>query len=255
MSARTQIHHHPAMGRHAGKRGEVADPSDRLQSRLGVAVEGSLLELALTHRSFAFESGGVPDNERLEFLGDAVLGLVVTDELYRRHPDRSEGDLARMRASVVNARSLAEVAEQLGLGECLRLGRGEESSGGRQKPSILADALEAVIGATYLSSDIDTVRTVLLIWFAQLLDRAGGLGAGLDWKTSLQELASERGWTAPTYVVTSTGPDHAKVFDAQVLVAGEVAGEGSGTAKKHAEQEAARRAYESLATPGSGAGD
>jgi len=222
----------------------------RLREHLPGDVRTPLLELALTHRSFAFESGGVPDNERLEFLGDAVLGLVITDELYNRHPDRSEGDLARMRASVVNARALAEVAEDLCLGQCLRLGRGEESSGGRQKPSILADALEAVIGAAYLSTGIETVRAVILEWFAGLLDRAGGLGAGLDWKTSLQELASDRGWSAPHYEVTASGPDHAKVFEARVVISGGVAGVGTGTAKKHAEQEAAHQAYEALAAPG-----
>lgn len=213
---------------------------------LGEAVDPALLDLALTHRSYAFEQGGLPTNERLEFLGDSVLGLVVTEELYATHPDRAEGDLARMRASVVNARSLAEVARSLGVGPCIRLGRGEFSSGGDDKPSILADTMEAIIGAVYLDRGMDVARPLVLRLFGPLMVRAGKLGAGLDWKTSLQEAASNRSLGAPEYRITADGPDHARVFHADVVFGGEVWGTGSGSAKKHAEQAAAEQAYERL---------
>lgn len=213
---------------------------------LGQQVDPQLLDLALTHRSYAFEQGGLPTNERLEFLGDSVLGLVVTEELYATHPQRSEGDLARMRASVVNARSLAEVARALGVGPCIRLGRGELTSGGDDKPSILADTMEAIIGAVYLDQGIDVARPLVLRLFGPLMTRAGKLGAGLDWKTSLQEAASAQSLGAPEYRITGDGPDHARVFHAEVVLGGEVWGAGTGSAKKHAEQAAAEQAYERL---------
>lgn len=217
-----------------------------LQAGIGAVVPAGLLDLALTHRSYAFENGGLPTNERLEFLGDSVLGLVITEELYTRHPDRPEGDLARMRASIVNARSLAEIASTLGLGECLLLGRGEMISGGQQKPSILADGLEAVLGAVYLAHGFGTSQTVITQLFEPLLTRAAGLGAGLDWKTSLQEAASQRQLGTPEYHITHSGPDHAREFTATVLLGGVAKGEGSGTSKKVAEQSAAQEAYQNL---------
>lgn len=222
------------------------DAVDQLLNSLGHSIDTELLDLALTHRSFAFEQGGLPTNERLEFLGDSVLGLVVTEYLYASHPARSEGDLARMRASVVNARSLAEVARALGVGPCIRLGRGELSSGGSDKPSILADTMEAIIGAVYLDEGMDAARPLVLRLFGPLIARAGKLGAGLDWKTSLQEAASSRSMGVPEYQITADGPDHARVFQAQVVLGGEVWGSGSGTAKKHAEQAAAEQAYERI---------
>lgn len=232
----------------AARAGETArlDAVDEMLTALGLSVDPQLLDLALTHRSFAFEQGGLPTNERLEFLGDSVLGLVVTENLYATHPDRSEGDLARMRASVVNARSLAEVARTLGVGPCIRLGRGELSSGGDNKPSILADTMEAIIGAVYLDQGMEVTRPLVLRLFGPLISRAGKLGAGLDWKTSLQEAASIRSLGAPEYQITAEGPDHARVFQADVVLGGEVWGSGSGTAKKHAEQAAAEQAYERL---------
>ncbi|MGY1719411.1 MULTISPECIES: ribonuclease III [unclassified Blastococcus] len=216
---------------------------------LGVALPGGLLPLALTHRSFAYENGGLPTNERLEFLGDSVLGLVVTDELYRSQPDLPEGQLAKLRASVVNMTSLARVARRLGdggLGPHLLLGRGEETTGGREKDSILADAMEALIGAVHLGCGLDTASAVVHRLFDPLLVEAATRGAGLDWKTSLQELGAAQGLGAPVYKVDDDGPDHAKTFRAEVLLAGIVRGTGAGRTKKAAEQEAAEAAWRSL---------
>jgi ribonuclease-3 len=215
-----------------------------LEARLGIAVPQ--LELALTHRSFAYEQGGLPTNERLEFLGDSVLGLVVTDSLYHRHGALPEGQLAKLRAAVVNSRALAEVARALGLGQFMRLGRGEESSGGRDKSSILADAVEAIIGAVYLDHGLDVASELVHRLFDPLIESASQLGAALDWKTSLQELAAATGVGAPDYVVVEAGPDHEKVFEARVRLGDRLYGHGSGHSKKEAEQEAAATAYAEL---------
>ncbi|MEP6559631.1 MAG: ribonuclease III [Nakamurella sp.] len=216
---------------------------------LGVELSDELVVLALTHRSFAYENGGLPTNERLEFLGDSVLGVIITDVLYRTHPTLPEGRLAKLRASVVNMHALAGVGRRIGLGLQLRLGRGEEMTGGRDKSSIVADAVEAVIGAVYLQFGLDTTRLVIHRLFADLLAAAPQLGAGLDWKTSLQELSAERGLGVPEYRVTEEGPDHSKVFAARVLLGGIPHGSGSGRTKKEAEQHAAAAAYTSLHTP------
>src|SRR3954467_7651159 len=157
-----------------------------LEAALGTALEPGLLERALTHRSYAYEHGGLPTNERLEFLGDSVLGVVVTERLYREHPELPEGQLAKLRASVVNMHALAAVARDLDLGRRLYLGRGEEMTGGREKPSILGDAVEAVLGAVHLQHGIETSRVLVERLFGELLRAAPHLGAGLDWKTSLQ---------------------------------------------------------------------
>ena len=220
-----------------------------LLDALGVDLPDDLLYLALTHRSYAYENGGLPTNERLEFLGDAVLGLTVTDELFRRHPDRSEGDLAKLRSSVVNTQALADVARELtddGLGAHLLLGRGEVNTGGADKSSILADGMESLLGAVYLHHGIDAARQVILRLFGPLLDTAPTLGAGLDWKTSLQELTAARGLGAPSYVVSSAGPDHDKVFSAVVVVMDTEYGCGVGRSKKEAEQQAAAAAWTAL---------
>ncbi|MDQ1705387.1 MAG: ribonuclease [Frankiaceae bacterium] len=217
-----------------------------LVDALGLEIDRSLVERAVTHRSYAYENGGLPTNERLEFLGDSVLGLVVTEELFRRHPDLPEGQLAKLRAAVVNSRALAEVARCLGVGRFLRLGRGEEASGGRDKSSILADGVEALIGAVYLDKGTEPTRELVLRLFADLLDGAARLGAGLDWKTSLQELSAGRSLGVPEYAVTESGPDHAKAFHATALVGGERVGEGDGRSKKEAEQQAAERAWTAL---------
>jgi ribonuclease-3 len=217
-----------------------------LEARLGVALSEPLLVRALTHRSFAYEHGGLPTNERLEFLGDSVLGLVVTDSLYHRHPDLPEGQLAKLRAAVVNMRALADVSRSLKLGEFLRLGRGEEGTGGRDKSSILADTLEALIGAVYLDRGLDEASALVHRLFDPLIESSSHLGAGLDWKTSLQELSAATSSGVPEYEVVEAGPDHAKVFTATAVVGGEPLGRGEGRSKKEAEQQAAAAAWTAL---------
>ncbi|MDL9939013.1 ribonuclease III [Gordonia sp. ABSL1-1] len=225
--------------------GKFAD----LLAALDTTITDELLNLALTHRSYAYEHGGLPTNERLEFLGDSVLGVVVTERLYLQYPDRPEGDLAKIRASVVNMHALADVARGLGeggLGRHLFLGRGEEMTGGRDKDSILADGLESLFGAVFLTHDLAESQRVILRLFDELIDRSGALGAGLDWKTSLQELSAERGFGQPQYQISSTGPDHNKEFTAVAVIGGEDLGEGVGRTKKEAEQRAAARAWQVL---------
>jgi ribonuclease III len=216
---------------------------EELERVLLVRLDVAILERALTHRSYAYENGGLPTNERLEFLGDSVLGLVVTDTLYRNHPDLPEGQLAKLRAAVVNMRALADVARTLGLGRFLRLGRGEEGTGGRDKSSILADTLEALIGAVYINRGLDEAFRVVHLLFDPLIVRSASLGAGLDWKTSLQELTASESLGVPEYHVEESGPDHAKSFTAIVRVGGEEYGSGSGRSKKEAEQQAAEAAW------------
>ena len=220
-----------------------------LRAALGDPVlDPELLERALTHRSYAYENGGLPTNERLEFLGDSVLGVVVTEPLYRTPPALSEGRLAKLRAAVVNARALAEVGRGIGVGAHVKLGRGEESTGGRNKASILSDTVEAVIGAVHLSGGFETSADVVHRLFDPLIDAASALGAGLDWKTSLQELSAEHGLGVPEYVIEDDGPDHMKTFTAQVRVGESLYGNGVGRSKKEAEQAAAETAYGEIAT-------
>ncbi|TYQ14164.1 UNVERIFIED_ORG: ribonuclease-3 [Gordonia westfalica J30] len=221
-----------------------------LLAALDTDIPEDLLALALTHRSYAYEHGGLPTNERLEFLGDSVLGVVITERLYLHFPDRPEGELAKIRASVVNMHALADVARGLGdeggLGKYLYLGRGEEMTGGRDKDSILADGLESLFGAVFLSHGLETSQRIILRLFDERIEKAGQLGAGLDWKTSLQELSSERGYGPPQYQISSTGPDHNKEFTAIAMIAGENLGEGVGRTKKEAEQQAAAHAWRAL---------
>ncbi|MFV0426270.1 MAG: ribonuclease III [Beutenbergiaceae bacterium] len=225
-----------------------------LTERLGITLDPESLVLALTHRSFAHEAGGIPTNERLEFLGDAVVGLVVTEHLYRTCPDRPEGDLAKMRAASVSQRALSAVARSLGLGNYVLLGKGELATGGRDKDSILCDTFEAVIGAVYLAHGLEVSRELVQRLVGPTLAAAGELGAGLDWKTSVQELASGRGLGPPSYLVEGTGPDHERYFTAQLVLADQVWGEGEGSSKKIAEQQAAERAYRALQEQADGAG-
>lgn len=206
-------------------------------------LDPELFDRALTHRSFAYENGQIPTNERLEFLGDSVLGVVVTEHLYRTHPDLSEGRLAKLRAAVVNARALAEVARAVGLGQHIKLGRGEDTTGGRDKASILSDTVEAVIGAIHLSAGIEEAGRVIHLLFDPMMEAAAAMGAGLDWKTSLQELSAELGLGVPEYVIQDDGPDHMKTFIAQVRVGEGRYGHGVGRSKKEAEQGAAETAY------------
>ncbi|HVH20831.1 MAG TPA: ribonuclease III [Pseudonocardia sp.] len=215
--------------------------------KVGIAEE--LLTLALTHRSYAYEHGGLPTNERLEFLGDSVLSIVVTERLYREHPNLPEGQLAKLRASVVNMHALAGVAAGLGedgLGAHLYLGRGEELTGGRTKASILADATEALIGAVYLEHGLEVVRGLIHRLFETLLLSAPQLGAGLDWKTSLQELTAAASLGVPEYRIEEDGPDHLKTFTATAVVGGRELGSGEGRTKKEAEQKAAELAWRAL---------
>ena len=225
------------------------DDRGPLLSSLGVEISDDLLTLALTHRSYAYENCGLPTNERLEFLGDSVLSIVVTERLYRDHPELPEGQLAKLRASVVNMHALAGVATTLGddgLGAHLYLGRGEELTGGRTKASILADATEALIGAVYLEHGLETARDLVHRLFDTLLQGAPLLGAGLDWKTSLQELTASAELGVPEYRIAEDGPDHLKTFTASVVLSGTVYGRGAGKTKKAAEQEAAEAAWRSL---------
>jgi ribonuclease III len=207
-----------------------------------------LLELAFTHRSFAYESGSKETNERLEFLGDSVLGLIVTESLYKRYPDFDESRLSPLRSGVVNMRALADIARGLELGSHIRLGKGEEVTGGRDKHSLLADALEALIGAIYLQFGFAKCSEIVEKLITPTMDSAVARGAGLDGKTALQELAAALGKGAPEYVVSEEGPDHDKNFTATAMLAGQVLSQGSGKSKREAEQVAARGAYEALKT-------
>lgn len=224
--------------------------TDRTQSdladRLGHSfADPSLLRQALTHRSWEAENGGA-SNERLEFLGDAVLGLAVTDHLYRLRPDMAEGHLAKTRAAVVSADSLAAAASELDVGAALLLGKGEEASGGRTKPSILADAMEALLGAVYLDAGWEAARVVVVELFGDRMTEAAAGPGGGDHKTRLQELAARRHGSVPRYDVSSSGPDHDRRFTATAVVAGEGRGSGVGRSKKEAEQAAAAAALEEM---------
>jgi ribonuclease III len=200
----------------------------------------------MAHRSWCAEVAGAPSNERLEFLGDAVLGLVVTDHLFRTYPELPEGELAKVRASVVNSEALAEVAAELSLGASLLLGKGEDASGGREKPSILADAMEAVIGAVYLDGGWGPAAVLVMTLLGERIEEAAAGPGGQDFKTRLQELAARRFDALPRYEVTDEGPDHAKRFFATVMVGGLARGRGEGRSKKQAEQGAAREAWHEL---------
>lgn len=230
----------------AGAPRPVGSLVDYLREMVGETIDEQLMRRALTHRSFAYENGGLPHNERLEFLGDAVLGLVITDTLYASHPELPEGQLAKLRAAVVRMPALADVARTIGLGDHIFLGKGEEATGGRDKASILADTLEAVIGTVYLSAGLERATDVIHQLFDPLLAESAGLGAGLDWKTSLQEVAAELGLRAPEYRVDQEGPDHEKVFFARAMIGDEDLGAGTGRSKKDAEQKAAKKAWKAL---------
>jgi len=199
--------------------------------------------LALTHRSHAYESGATETNERLEFLGDSVLGLVVTEELYRRYPDLDESRLSPLRSGIVNMRALADVARTLELGQYMRLGKGEETTGGRDKNSLLADALEALIGAIYLEVGFTRCAEAVVRLIETTIASAMAQGSGLDGKTALQELLASIGRGVPEYLVSESGPDHDKDFTAIAMVGDVAIADGSGKSKREAEQAAARTAY------------
>jgi ribonuclease-3 len=231
----------------SGRRTQVPDLS-ALIGRLGrpFTDEGLLLQ-ALSHRSWCAEAGGRPSNERLEYLGDAVLGLVVAEHCYRTYVEMPEGALAKVRAAVVNTSVLAEVAVELDLGPVLLLGRGEDSSGGRAKPSILANAVEAVIAAVYLDGGFETATGFVLGLLDHRIEEAAAGPGAEDFKTRLQEMVVRRVGKLPQYEVAGTGPDHARRYTATVIVGGVVVGEGEGRSKKDAEQAAARAALPQFA--------
>lgn len=225
-----------------------AQPRELLE-KWGAEVDPELLILALTHRSFAYENGGLPHNERLEFLGDSVLSIVVTDWLFRHFPEQPESDLAKMRIATVSQTPLAQTARTIGLGDYILLGVGENKTGGRDKDSILCDTFEALIGATYLSSGLDQTTTALLRALRPLLDEVQGRALTTDWKTRIQEYAARGGLGPVEYSVEGSGPDHAREFAAQVLVGQQVRGSATATSRRHAENLAARDAMIAMIGP------
>ena len=219
---------------------------DEFEEAIGYSFANpQLLHQAVAHRSWCSENDE-PSNERLEFLGDSVLGLVVTTYLFQKFPNLPEGDLAKLRASVVNSLTLAEIATSIDLGNHLLLGKGEAATGGREKASILADALEAVFGAVYLDGGWVPSQTLILQLLADLIHEYSDGPGGSDYKTRLQELAARTFEQLPTYRVVGHGPDHAKIFDAELVLAGEIRGFGRGRSKKQAEQAAAHMAWDAL---------
>ncbi|MDJ0313841.1 ribonuclease III [Arthrobacter sp. H35-D1] len=222
---------------------ELTDGHKLLLKRLGVDIDAGTLRLALTHRSYAYENGGLPTNERLEFLGDSILGFSVTDALYRDNPLLPEGDLAKRRSAVVSTRALASIGRGLGVGEFIYLGQGERLTKGRNKSSILADTMEALIGATYISHGIEVARELVMRLVGPLLADAAVLGAGTDWKTNIQEISSARRLGAISYEITGSGPDHDRSFEAQLIIGGHLYGTGTGPSKKEAERTAAAGAW------------
>ncbi len=230
---------------------KLRDEFDTLERRIDYRfTDRGLLEQALTHRSRAAEdpTGGVSDNESLEFLGDAVLGFVVADMLYRQYPDFDEGQKSKIKASVVSTQALAQQAEHLHLGDHLILGRGEEKTGGRQKPALLADVFEAVVAAIYLDGGLEAAAGFLRRELQTAIDDGRDHSRVRDYKSALQERLQAEGRPLPDYRVSGeSGPDHRKTFTVEVVVGGDVLGTATGRAKKEAEQEAARQAFDALA--------
>ncbi|MEO9246544.1 ribonuclease III [Citricoccus nitrophenolicus] len=220
--------------------------TEDLHQRLGVTIDPETLVLALTHRSYAYEHGGLPTNERLEFLGDSILGFVVTDHLYRTYPDRSEGDLAKMRAAVVSTRALASVARSIGVGPAVLLGEGERRTRGADKDSILADTMESLIGATYMDHGLAAAHDLVHRLVVPLLEDKLAMGAGTDWKTYIQEAAANGGLGVVQYRMESAGPDHDKVFTATLVIGSATYSTGTGPSKKEAERQAAARSWDEV---------
>ena len=212
---------------------------DVLNKRLGVSIEPQLLELALTHRSYSYENGNVPNNERLEFLGDAVLGFVVTAHIHETLTNLPEGELTKVKHAVVSARALAAISAEVGLGEYMRLGKGEELTGGRSKPNLLADTFEAVLGAAYVSHGLEAAAGIVAKFVFPLLEDPDALRANSDPKTTLQEKTQSLGMGVPVYETEFEGPDHDRTFFAAVSAAGHELGRGAGRSKKAAETDAA----------------
>jgi len=216
-----------------------------LLSELDVEVDVQLFELSLTHRSYAYEAGKIPSNERLEFLGDAVLEIVVTDHIFRTYPELAEGELAKLRSSVVSAVALARVARSLEIGPLIKLGKGEIATGGSDKKSILADTTEAIIGCIYLSQGMDAASRFIHHVIDPLILEVVDAGEYADFKTVVQERCAQHGWKL-AYEVEGSGPDHDRHYVATVLIDGVVRGRGAGTNKRRAEQLAAKEAVAAL---------
>ena len=229
-----------------------ADDHESLVKGLGVHIAPETLRYALTHRSYAYENDGIPTNERLEFLGDSVLGYAVTDYLFRTYTELSEGDLAKLRSALVSTRALARIARALEVGPHISLGAGELRSGGQDKDSILADTMEALIGAAYLCTSFETARKLVLRLVVPLLSDSQAMSAGKDWKTTIQEIAAQRGLGEIRYQVVDAGPDHDKTFTATLTIGGAPYASGSGKSKKDAEREAARHSAARLTSPDDG---
>ncbi len=226
------------------QKGGAANPEPHeLEEAWGLSIDPELLVLALTHRSFANEMGGLPNNERLEFLGDSVLSIVVTDKLYHLRPDAPERELADQRSAIVSQKPLAEVARHLDLGSYILLGVGENKTGGRDKDSILSDTLEALIGATYLSNGLEKTRKVLLKHLKETIEASGSWEAVMDWKTLLRSHTVQEGLGEPSFDVEGSGPDHDRRYVASTLIGDKRVGSGKGGSRKEAENDAARAAY------------
>ncbi len=217
-----------------------------LLKRLGVHLDTEALRLALTHRSYAYEHPGAAHNERLEFLGDSVLGLSITAHLYEEFPELSEGQLAKLRAAVVSSKALARVARSIELGQHILLGEGEIKTNGRDKTSILADTMEAIFGAVYLSCGLETARELVLRLVAPLIHDKDAIGAGMDWKTIVQEHAAAHKMGEIRYSVEGVGPDHARSFTATLIIGGVTYGSGTGPSKKDAERRAAEVTWDQI---------
>lgn len=217
-----------------------------LIQRLGISIEAELLELALTHSSYAYENGKIPNNERLEFLGDSVLGFVVTGHVYLENPDLDEGSLSRLRSAIVSAKTLAKAANEIGLGEFIRLGKGEISTGGQTKTNILADTFEAIIGAAYLSGGLEPAKAIIDSLVIPLLSSEDELLETSEPRTVLSELLKSLGKSDASFEVTHEGPDHDRTFFAKVIVDGAAISKGSGRTRKAAEAQAAAEALKTL---------
>jgi ribonuclease-3 len=217
-----------------------------LTQRLGINIGAELLELALTHSSFAYENGKIPNHERLEFLGDSVLGFVVTGHVYEENPEMDEGSLSRLRSATVSAKTLAIAANQIGLGEFIRLGKGEISTDGRNKTNILADTFEAIIGAAYLSGGLAPAKQIIDTLVLPLLSSEDELLETSEPRTVLSELLKSLGKSDASFEVTHEGPDHDRTFFAEVMVDGSPVAKGSGRTRKAAEAQAAIAALKTL---------
>ena len=215
---------------------------DALGKSLGVEIEPQLLELALTHRSYSYENGRGPNNERLEFLGDAILGFLVTSHIHDHFSDMDEGNLTKLKNAVVSAPALAQAASSINLGEYLLLGKGEIQTGGREKMNLLADTFEAVLGAAYVSKGIEAAKTIVDQHILPLLDSAEDLLLSADPKTKLLESMQQQGKAAPVYQTTHEGPDHDRTFFANLIIDGIVVASASGRSRKQAETNAAIQA-------------